>query len=78
MATEKFRKAAPRAKMSPEIETLRAEKMAAPHPCYDGQWTVHSSHSYTIFVQTWLGGGEETVTCPGVTPETTMQAKYGR
>jgi hypothetical protein len=67
-----------RVQMPPDIEGIRAEKLAGPHPCYNGQWTVHPSHTYTLRVQNWLGGGEETVTCPGVTAETTMQARYPR
>jgi hypothetical protein len=67
-----------RTPMSPEIEAQRAAKLAGPHPCYDGQWTVHPAHSYTLHVANWLGGGEEMVRCPGVTAETTIQARYAR
>jgi hypothetical protein len=67
---------AKRAIMSEGIEQMRAEKMAAPHPCYDGQWTVHESHAYELRVQTWLGGGTEQVTCPGVKEGERFQDRY--
>lgn len=69
---------AKRVVMSPEIEKLRAEKMAEPHPCYDGQWTVHESHSYEVRVQAWLGGGTEQVTCPGVLEGETLPERHAR
>lgn len=48
------------------------------HPCYDGQWTVHPSHSYEVHVQNWLGGGTETVTCYGVKPGETLPERHAR
>lgn len=73
MASKSFKQGAPRQIMGPEMERIRAEKMAAPHPCYNGQWTVHESHTYTLYVQAWLGGGTETVTCPGKTEDTRLK-----
>ena len=69
---------AKRVAMSLEIEKQRAEKMAEPHPCYDGQWTVHESHTYELRVQAWLGGGTEQVTCPGVKSGERFQDRYPR
>jgi hypothetical protein len=56
----------------------RGAKLAEPHPCYDGQWSIHEPHEYEIRVQNWLGGGSAMVRCPGVTAETTFQARYPR
>lgn len=64
--------------MSPEIEALRTEWHAKPHPCYDGQWTVHEPHPITLRVQAWLGGGEETVQCPGVKTGETLPERHAR
>jgi hypothetical protein len=50
----------------------REQVLSSPQPCYDGQWTVHDPHTYTMRLSNWIGGGEAEVTCPGKTEETVL------
>lgn len=54
---------AKRVQGTPEIEARRAEIVAQDHYCEN--FNEHPEHSYELRMQTWLGGGTETVTCPG-------------
>jgi hypothetical protein len=51
----------------------RAQHLSRPHPCYEGQWTIHGQHDYEVRVQNWLGGGKATVHCPGKTADTVLR-----
>jgi hypothetical protein len=50
----------------------REQRLSRPHPCYNGQWTIHGEHDYDVKVQNWLGGGTAKVHCPGKTEETVL------
>lgn len=50
----------------------REQHLSRPHPCYNGQWTIHGPHDFQVHVTNWLGGGDATVHCPGKTPATVL------